>query len=124
LREGFERVKAEMVSAAKELRDKDARSKRDSGMVTGTALSPLSETSELASDTEGPGGTKAVSVDNVDWREFLFHDCRLEADPEAEFWGAVMSDYEEVARTRPKDLSRAIQEGIPAVVRGTIVCIN
>lgn len=38
-----------------------------------------------------------------------------------EFWGAVMSDYEEVAKTCPKHLSRAIQQGIPAVVRGTIV---
>lgn len=45
----------------------------------------------------------------------------LDVDLGTEFWGAVMSDYEEVARTRPKDLSRAIQEGIPAVVRGTIV---
>lgn len=32
-----------------------------------------------------------------------------------------MSDYELVARTRPKELSKAIQEGVPAVVRGTIV---
>jgi hypothetical protein len=69
-----------MVGAAKELRDKDPRGKRDSGMVTSTALSPLSETSELASDTEGTGGTKAVSVDNVDWRElFLSHDCRFKS---------------------------------------------
>jgi hypothetical protein len=30
-------------------------------------------------------------------------------------------DYEEVARRRPKDLSRSIQQGIPAVIRGTMV---
>lgn len=36
------------------------------------------------------------------------------------FWGAVVQDYEEVARTRPKDLSRAIQQGIPPVIRGPI----
>lgn len=33
------------------------------------------------------------------------------------FWGAVVQDYEEVARTRPKDLSKAIQQGVPAVIR-------
>lgn len=36
------------------------------------------------------------------------------------FWGSVVQDYEEVARTRPKELSRAIQQGIPAVIRGSI----
>ena len=33
------------------------------------------------------------------------------------FWGAVVQDYEEVARSRPKDLSRAIQQGVPHVIR-------
>ncbi|KAL7418747.1 GTPase-activating protein [Cryptotrichosporon argae] len=36
------------------------------------------------------------------------------------FWGAVVQDYEDVARTKPKELSRAIQQGIPAVIRGAI----
>ncbi|KAK4688869.1 ecotropic viral integration site 5 protein, partial [Tremellales sp. Uapishka_1] len=36
------------------------------------------------------------------------------------FWGAVVQDYEDVARTRPKELSKAIQRGIPAVIRGAI----
>ncbi|GAA6063308.1 hypothetical protein JCM10212_006718 [Sporobolomyces blumeae] len=35
-----------------------------------------------------------------------------------DFWGKVMSDYEEVARTQPKELSRAIQRGIPPALRG------
>ena len=35
-----------------------------------------------------------------------------------EFWGTVMSNYQEVARTQPRDLSRAIQAGIPAALRG------
>lgn len=35
-----------------------------------------------------------------------------------EFWGAVMNDYEHVARTQPRELSRAIQAGIPAALRG------
>ncbi|GHJ89164.1 hypothetical protein NliqN6_5566 [Naganishia liquefaciens] len=124
LREGFERVKAEMVGAAKELRDKDAQRKRDSGIIGPDALSPLSETSELGGDPEYANGSLAPNacdgVDSVDWREFDIQSIEGFADLCAEFWGAVMSDYEEVARTRPKDLSRAIQQGIPAVVRGTI----
>jgi hypothetical protein len=36
------------------------------------------------------------------------------------FWGAVVQDYEDVARNRPKELSKAIQQGIPAVIRGAI----
>lgn len=45
-----------------------------------------------------------------------------DADDEVDwtFWGAVVQDYEEVARTRPKELSRAIQQGIPPVIRGPI----
>lgn len=73
LREGFERVKAEMVGAAKELRKKDARCKRDSGVVGASALSPLSETTELGSDPEAANGSVTEvsdGVDTVDWREF------------------------------------------------------
>ncbi|BGP50515.1 GTPase-activating protein [Rhodotorula kratochvilovae] len=35
-----------------------------------------------------------------------------------DFWGRVMNDYEEVARTQPRELSRAIQRGIPPALRG------
>lgn len=44
----------------------------------------------------------------------------VDGDVDWAFWGSVVQDYEEVARTRPKDLSRAIQQGIPAVIRGPI----
>lgn len=33
------------------------------------------------------------------------------------FWGAVVQDFEEVAKDRPKELSKAIQQGIPTVIR-------
>ncbi|KAI5481236.1 Rab GTPase activator [Pseudohyphozyma bogoriensis] len=42
------------------------------------------------------------SDDKVDW----------------DFWGAVMNDYESVAASQPKELSRAIQQGIPQALRG------
>ncbi|PWY98258.1 hypothetical protein BCV70DRAFT_152642, partial [Testicularia cyperi] len=35
-----------------------------------------------------------------------------------EFWGDVMSNYQQVARNQPRQLSRAIQAGIPAALRG------
>ncbi|GAA5940724.1 uncharacterized protein JCM15063_006342 [Sporobolomyces koalae] len=35
-----------------------------------------------------------------------------------DFWGRVMSDYEEVARSQPRELSKAIQRGIPQSLRG------
>ncbi|KAK9895924.1 RabGAP/TBC [Cystobasidium minutum MCA 4210] len=35
-----------------------------------------------------------------------------------DFWGEVMSDYEGIAKTRPRDLSKAIQNGIPPALRG------
>lgn len=35
-----------------------------------------------------------------------------------DFWGKVMSNYHEVARESPEELSRAIQAGIPAQLRG------
>ncbi|WWC66780.1 uncharacterized protein I206_100685 [Kwoniella pini CBS 10737] len=36
------------------------------------------------------------------------------------FWGSVVQDFESVARERPKELSKAIQMGIPPVIRGAI----
>ncbi|PWN49932.1 RabGAP/TBC [Violaceomyces palustris] len=35
-----------------------------------------------------------------------------------EFWGNVMSNYQQVARSQPRELSKAIQAGIPAALRG------
>ncbi|KAF8712342.1 RabGAP TBC, partial [Rhizoctonia solani] len=34
------------------------------------------------------------------------------------FWGEVVANYEEVARTRPTELAQAIENGIPASLRG------
>ncbi|CAE6470663.1 unnamed protein product [Rhizoctonia solani] len=46
----------------------------------------------------------------------------LEGDPEGAvdwgFWGEVVANYEEVARTRPTELAQAIENGIPASLRG------
>lgn len=36
------------------------------------------------------------------------------------FWGAAINNYEEVATNQPRELSRAIQQGIPSMLRGSI----
>ncbi|KAF8332648.1 RabGAP/TBC [Cantharellus anzutake] len=45
-------------------------------------------------------------------------------DPEAEidwdFWGAVMADYEAMARNEPTRLAKAIESGIPNAIRGMV----
>ncbi|KAM0790844.1 hypothetical protein ACM66B_004688 [Microbotryomycetes sp. NB124-2] len=46
--------------------------------------------------------SEATRDDGIDWA----------------FWGRVMSNYEEVASTEPRELSRAIQRGIPEALRG------
>ncbi|CAG8435539.1 3691_t:CDS:2 [Ambispora gerdemannii] len=43
-------------------------------------------------------------VDNIDW----------------DFWGLIISDYESVAKSQPRQLSRMIQKGIPPALRGMI----
>ena len=40
-----------------------------------------------------------------------------ESDVDWTFWGAVVQDYEAVARTQPAELAAAIQKGIPDVIR-------
>ncbi|SCZ89357.1 BZ3500_MvSof-1268-A1-R1_Chr1-1g01129 [Microbotryum saponariae] len=62
--------------------------------------------------------------ENIDWgmSSDAAHDrvCAvwLTLDIDIDFWGRVMADYEEVASTQPRELSRAIQQGIPPALRG------
>ncbi|WVR03543.1 hypothetical protein IAU60_000535 [Kwoniella sp. DSM 27419] len=90
IREGFERVRGEMESAAREMRrERESRA----------ALDPAREGGEEATL---PG--QHDDEEKVDWT----------------FWGAVVQDFEDVARNQPKELSKAIQQGIPQVIRGAI----
>jgi hypothetical protein len=94
LREGFERVRNEMEGAAREMR-------RERQATASTTASGSTSGSGSASDSAGDGKARIVSQVDIDWS----------------FWGAVVQDYEEVAVSRPKDLSKAIQNGIPPVIR-------
>ncbi|KAK4704438.1 ecotropic viral integration site 5 protein, partial [Phenoliferia sp. Uapishka_3] len=58
---------------------------------------------------------------SIDWGNAVPGDSAIvSADVRlcADFWGAVMNDYEHVASTQPRELSRAIQQGIPPALRG------
>lgn len=89
LREGFERVRNEMEGAAREMRRERQATANSSGSGT--------DSSQAKSNGSGNGSDEA----SIDWT----------------FWGAVVQDYEGVAVAQPKELSKAIQHGIPPVIR-------
>lgn len=60
-----------------------------------------SVTSSADTAWEGPPA-EDIGDEEIDW----------------EFWGDVMSNYQQVARNHPRQLSRAIQAGIPPALRG------
>ncbi|WVF66115.1 hypothetical protein IAT40_000854 [Kwoniella sp. CBS 6097] len=91
IREGFERVRGAMETAAREMRrERESRATLTAGIGEENAIPE--------NDDETQGNEK------VDWT----------------FWGAVVQDFENVARNKPKELSKAIQQGIPQVIRGAI----
>lgn len=78
LREGFERVKAEMVSAAKELREKEERKRRrDSGTFAAEIASTIGEPEDEQDVTESKatdssfGSDASVGADGIDWRKSI-----------------------------------------------------
>ncbi|WVO23476.1 uncharacterized protein IAS62_004830 [Cryptococcus decagattii] len=93
-REGFEKVRSEMDSAAMEMRREreSRRTETDTRPVDAPAIDTPDTITETPEDEE------------VDWT----------------FWGSVVQGYEQVALTHPKELSKAIQQGIPPVIRGAV----
>ncbi|WRT63762.1 uncharacterized protein IL334_000687 [Kwoniella shivajii] len=92
IRDGFERVRGQMESAAREMRrerESKAITENNEDVLDDSILDEIKEESE---------------EEKVDWN----------------FWGAVVQDFENVARENPKELSKAIQMGIPPVIRGAI----
>ncbi|PKK77985.1 RabGAP/TBC [Rhizophagus irregularis] len=52
--------------------------------------------------------------------ERVQHEAQIDDDIDWDFWGQIISDYETVARTQPRQLSKMIQKGIPQALRGMI----
>ncbi|OXH55915.1 hypothetical protein J003_01952, partial [Cryptococcus neoformans] len=93
-REGFEKVRSEMDSAAMEMR-RERQSKRASTYIS-LEDAPAIDTPDTIPETP--------EEEEVDWA----------------FWGTVVQGYEQVALARPKELSKAIQQGVPPVIRGAV----
>ncbi|WVO18389.1 hypothetical protein L204_106105 [Cryptococcus depauperatus] len=91
--ESFERVRSEMDSAAREMR-REREGKR----------TPLSANGSFGGNRQAVETIEEEDEDEVDWT----------------FWGSVVQSFEEIAIARPKELSKAIQQGIPPVIRGAI----
>ncbi|KAK0543573.1 GTPase-activating protein [Tilletia horrida] len=84
------------TSAAAEPKQEGVPTERRAEPVTG----PSSVAAEGAQTKKAAGDEDSEEM--VDWT----------------FWGEIMSNYAEVARTRPQELSKAIRAGIPAALRG------
>ena len=108
LKEEFERAKRDSASRMREAAafgDESFEEEDDEPCSTGRHTRNHStqqpKTPQLGQESHMD---EPIPTDGVDWP----------------FWGLVMNDYEGIARSRPADLSVAIQRGIPAVIRGTI----
>ncbi|CAO1614314.1 unnamed protein product [Sympodiomycopsis kandeliae] len=104
LRENFERMHQEQKRHSHARKHSNAP---DSTNPEFTPSSPVPEEgadqvqADDSTDTQIPDGGDG-HIEEVDW----------------DFWGRVMSNYQEVAQQNPRDLSRAIQAGIPEQLRG------
>ncbi|KDN52516.1 RabGAP/TBC [Tilletiaria anomala UBC 951] len=105
LRENFERVQKREKNRQSVVLGKPPQSQKPESEVP--AAQSLADGEEEAPQTEqalngASNENEDDTDDHIDWP----------------FWGRVMSDYQSVARNNPQELSRAIQLGIPATLRG------
>ncbi|KAJ1579384.1 hypothetical protein NDA11_005253 [Ustilago hordei] len=80
---------------------------------------PSSSQGSQAQPAVGAGGVResAISTSETVWEGPPAEDIG-DDEIDWEFWGDVMSNYQQVARNHPRQLSRAIQAGIPPSLRG------
>ncbi|PWN43716.1 hypothetical protein IE81DRAFT_66491 [Ceraceosorus guamensis] len=112
LKESFDRL--QMREKRKSLHAKSDSSSRSNAIEGGTQ-SAEAETSSAAVSNEAITPSRSGGTDT--WDGPPAEDLGEEAT-DWDFWGGVMSNYQEVAQTQPRELSRAIQAGIPAALRG------
>ncbi|CEH14149.1 related to gyp5-gtpase-activating protein [Ceraceosorus bombacis] len=112
LKESFDRL--QMREKRKSLHAKSDSSSR-SNAIEGETQSAGAETSSAVVSNEAITPSRSGGTDT--WDGPPAEDLGEEAT-DWDFWGGVMSNYQEVAQTQPRELSRAIQAGIPAALRG------
>ncbi|TKY84570.1 hypothetical protein EX895_006472 [Sporisorium graminicola] len=94
--------------------DSDAQQRSSTSQ---SSQAPVAEPSAAAAATAGVRESVTSSSADTAWSGPPADDVGDE-EIDWEFWGDVMSNYQHVARTQPRQLSRAIQAGIPAALRG------
>ncbi|KAJ3201121.1 GTPase-activating protein [Entophlyctis luteolus] len=67
-------------------------------------VSPRSNSSSALDNGENTASVQTADADEVDW----------------DFWGKVMTNYEDIARKQPKLLTKKLQLGIPDAIRGSV----
>ncbi|KAG8764157.1 GTPase-activating protein [Ceratobasidium sp. 423] len=95
-----------------------------SGSSAGNLPLLLARLEQKSAKEEADPALKRASVDGagklVDDFKKIQHDSDGDAGGAVDwgFWGEVVANYEEVAQTRPTELAQAIENGIPASLRG------
>ncbi|KAB5595096.1 GTPase-activating protein GYP5 [Ceratobasidium theobromae] len=113
-----------VIAAAKQSRRKTI----SSGSSAGNLPLLLARLEQKSAKEEADPALKRASVDGTGKLIDGFKRMQVEQIGQAEevsaggidwaFWGEVVANYEEVARTKPTELARAIENGIPASLRG------
>ncbi|KDE04010.1 hypothetical protein MVLG_05512 [Microbotryum lychnidis-dioicae p1A1 Lamole] len=88
-----------------------------SGDETGTRNMPVRSNSATSSSSKNGSLDPNALTFQEDFKR-LQQESNEDENIDWDFWGRVMADYEEVASTQPRELSRAIQQGIPPALRG------
>lgn len=118
LRENFEKLHQQQQQK-QQSRSRQQSQATDVSATGLTMPSPLREEVRAASDGDGDGEGDANTRGDGSAETILTpSDSEYIEEVDWDFWGRVMSNYQEVAQENPRDLSRAIQSGIPGQLRG------
>ncbi|KAK4336235.1 Anion/proton exchange transporter GEF1 [Rhodotorula toruloides] len=91
------------------------------GFISHRASTNLSSTTTTSSPDLAPKASNGIQKLQNEFLKVKEQEGGAEREGiDWDFWGRVMNDYEEVARTQPRELSRAIQRGIPPALRGMV----
>ncbi|KAJ9479987.1 Rab-GAP TBC domain-containing protein [Pseudozyma hubeiensis] len=128
LRENFEKLRDQGQRHSRT--DSQNRSVAEQGSSSNDSKASGSSLMSPSVDSPAPANDGGESSASAAARESLLStsadtaytgppaDDLTESDIDWEFWGEVMSNYQSVARNHPRQLSRAIQAGIPSALRG------
>lgn len=116
LREHFEKLRDQEKRHSRT--DSQNRALGEEGGSASTDSNGKRSSTSQGSQSQPPvDGESTISTSETVWEGPPAEDIGDE-EIDWEFWGDVMSNYQQVARNHPRQLSRAIQAGIPPALRG------